>query len=341
MKIGDREIGPDQAPYIVAELGVNHDGSLSRAIELAEAAHRAGADAIKLQWFEADRLLSQDARLATYQKQRGVHDPIELLQRLQLQRQAMEALVRWTHEMELHAIVTVFSMELVDEANDLPWDAYKTASPDLVNKPLLDALMTTGTPLLVSAGAASLDEVRAATQWLGDHPHIMLQCVSAYPTPIESASLAGRAAMQSVNANAIGYSDHTMDVQTGALAVASGACLLEKHITHDRTALGPDHAASLDAEDFAAYVVLARRAHAAMGDAVKHILDIEQDVRCVSRQSITTTRQLRGGHILERDDLTVKRPGDGLPPERLDDLVGCTLARPVEANVLLRDEDLA
>lgn len=341
MKLGERTIAPDQPPYIIAELGVNHDGSVDRALELVQAAVAARADAIKLQLFETDLLLSKAAKLAAYQVDAGATDPFAMLRALELSIDQMRPIVDCAHRAGLHAIVTVFSLSLVTPAQSLSWDAYKTASPDIIHLPLLEALRATTRPLIVSTGAASHDEVRQATKWLGTHPHILMQCVSSYPTPDDYASLAGREAMARESPSALGYSDHTAGIDTGALAVAAGARMLEKHLTYDCQATGPDHAASLEPAAFAEYIRLSHRAFRMLGETHKAVQKIEQDVRSVSRQSITTTRSLASGHRLTSEDLTVKRPGTGIAPHRLAGLVGRTLARPVEADMPLMESDLA
>ncbi len=340
MRVGDREIGPGRPPLVIAELGVNHDGSKLRAVELVEAARRAGADAVKLQWFEAERLLSRAARLARYQAEAGARDPLEMLRSLQLDSADMAEIARFASSLGLLTVLTVFSSDLVERAGGLGFDAFKTASPDVVNRPLIETLMSTDKPLFISTGAATLDEISTITKWLGDHPHVLMQCVSAYPAPDESAALAGRAAMCSVNPRALGYSDHTTAIDTGALAVAAGACVLEKHLTHDRSAAGPDHAASLDSDGFGEYVRLAHRAWRMLGRPAKHVLDIEMDVRVTSRQSVTTTRALPAGHVLRAGELTIKRPGVGIAPWRFAETLGRRLVHAVEADMPLRDEDL-
>jgi sialic acid synthase SpsE len=340
VRIGERRIGPDQPPFVIAELGVNHDGERARALALVEAAHASGADAVKVQWFEADRLLSREARLARYQETAGARDPLDMLRALQLSAGDFAEIVAAAHAAGLAAIATVFSTELVAPAREIEFDAFKTASPDIANRPLLEALMAVGRPLLVSTGTANIDEVRTVTGWLGDHPHVLLQCVSGYPTPDECASLAGRIAMCRVNPNALGYSDHTTAVDTGGFAVASGACLLEKHLTFDRAATGPDHATSLDPVRFREYRDQAHRAWRMLGPPEKRVLEIEQDVRVVSRQSVTATQALPAGHVLAREDLTIKRPGTGIPPWRLVETVGRRLATKVEADTPLRTEYL-
>ncbi len=350
MRIADRLIQPDSADvYVIAELGVNHDGDPRRAVELAQAAARAGADAIKLQLFEADRLMSRDAKLAAYQKAAGETDPIAMLRRLELSIGDMAPVVDQARALGVHAIVTVFSVELVAVAESLPWHAYKTASPDLIHLPLLVELARTGRPLILSTGAATLDEVRQTMHWLSSLDALertaVMQCVSSYPTPMQHAELAGIPAIAAISCGPVGYSDHTPDLDTGALAVSAGAVLLEKHLTYSRSAAGPDHAASLEPAQFAEYV---RRARAAAirprppsPEPLKRVLDIERDVRTVSRQSLVLTRDLAAGHVLTRSDLTFKRPGTGLPPSLLDRAIGARLRSSKPADGLLTTDDLA
>ncbi|MHC5003244.1 MAG: N-acetylneuraminate synthase family protein [Planctomycetota bacterium] len=341
MRIASRRIGPWTEPYVIAELGVNHDGSVDRALALVDAAATAGADAVKLQHFDARRLLSREARLAEYQVRAGATDCQDMLESLQLPVTALGRVAERARSAGMHAIVTVFSVELVDEAETVPWDAFKVASPDLVNRPLVERLAATGRPLLLSTGAATLDEVRATRRWLVPRPFVLMQCVSAYPAPDESAHLGALAALRAAAPEALGYSDHTTAVDTGALAVAAGARVLEKHLTWSREAAGPDHAASLDPAGLADYVRLARRAFAMLGGPDKQVLDIERDVRSAARQSVVSTRALAAGATIERGDLAIKRPGTGLPPGLLETIVGRRLIRAVEADMPIGEDDLA
>ncbi|MCC6320953.1 MAG: N-acetylneuraminate synthase family protein [Phycisphaerales bacterium] len=355
MRIGSRDIDPGHPPYIIAELGVNHDGSIERALDLTRAAAAAGADAVKLQLFETDRLMSKAAKLAAYQKAAGETDPVAMLKRLELSIDDMARVVTLAHELGIHAIVTVFSVELVELAERLPWDAYKTASPDIVHRPLLEALAATGRPLIVSTGASTMDEVQRVVIWLDQAEATdrlaVLQCVSCYPTPPKRAALEAiidlRTALKPI---AVGYSDHTRETETGARAIAHGALLLEKHMTHDRRAKGPDHAASLTPADLKSYIGSVWAAAPTMFGAAKvaesvwkgskRVLDIEQDVRTLSRQSLTTRRALPRGHTITREDLTFKRPGTGLLPFRLDEVLGRKLTRDVECDVPLNEQDV-
>jgi sialic acid synthase SpsE len=338
--IAGRPIGPGHAPYVIAEIGVNHDGNMVRGQDLVRAAHAAGADAVKFQLFEADRLMSEDSRLARYQAEAGATDPREMLREYELPVELMEILVREARDRGLHPIVTVFSDSLVADAERLDVAAYKLASPDIVHRPLIDALRATGRPLILSTGAADESEVRRAEGWIGETTAAYLQCVSSYPTADGDASLAGIGELAAWTGRVVGYSDHTTGVDSGALAVAAGASILEKHLTFDRAAPGPDHAASLDGAQFAEYVRLVRRAHAMLGSG-KRVLDVESDVRSVSRQSLVLARAMRKGERIAAADIVIKRPGTGIAPHRIAEVVGRTLVRDRDADRVLCEGDLA
>ncbi|MEM1166541.1 MAG: N-acetylneuraminate synthase family protein [Planctomycetota bacterium] len=342
MRIAHRDIGDSHPAYIIAEIGVNHDGDPARALALVNAAAEAKADAIKLQLFRTDLLLSKAARLAEYQRDAGEADPFEMLTRLELPDEAMRACVRRAHELDLHAIVSVFSRELVGPASEIGFDAFKSASPDVVNKPLLSAMVEAGKPLIVSTGTATLAEVTRANEWLAGQKNIaFLHCVSAYPTPPEQASLLGIAQLREALAHrAVGYSDHTLELETGSIAVALGARLLEKHISHSIDAVGPDHASSLTPAQFAAYVRLVRHAEAMFGDRGKSPRAIEGDVRSLSRQSLIAARDIAPGETLTPSDVTIKRPGAGLEPWRLDEVMGHTVIRPIASDTPILADDL-
>lgn len=361
MKIGGRDVVERAASgrdvLVIAELGVNHDGSARRAVEMAHAAADAGADAIKLQLFDADLLMSASAKLAVYQKAAGETDPIAMLRRLQLSAAEMGPVIEAARSRGLAAIVTVFSVQLVEEAERLGWDGYKTASPDVIHKPLLEALSATGKPLIVSTGASTAEEVERAAEWLSgaraEGRLAVLQCVSSYPARDEDAAVG---AMEDLRARVkgvpIGYSDHTAGEDTGALAVALGASVLEKHLTYDRTARGPDHAASLDPAGFRRYVERVRGARARdvaawaggrdvrIGDGVKRVLACEQDVRAVSRQSVVTARAIGRGERIGVGDVVVKRPGTGLAPERMSAVIGRRATRDLAADVVVVEGDV-
>jgi N,N'-diacetyllegionaminate synthase len=338
---------PGAKPLIIAELGVNHDGSPARALQLVDAAAAAGADAVKLQLFTARGLMSRASRLAKYQSQAGEQDPWAMLARLELDASSMRQVVEHARRAGMLAIVTVFSVDLVAQAEAIGFDAYKSASPDVIHRPLLEAMASTGKPLIISTGASTLDEVARAVDWLAFAREriALLQCVSSYPTPQESAELGGITALRQAFGLPIGYSDHTPDEGTGAIAVRRGACILEKHFTLDCAAPGPDHAASLEPAAMRTYIEQARAAMLAPPQPMlpprKRVLPIEQDVRTVSRQSIVTRLDLPAATVLRPEHLTFKRPGTGLPPYAFDAVLGRTLAHPVLADTPLQAADLA
>ena len=326
---------------VIAEIGVNHDGSVDKALSLINSASAAGADAVKFQYFHADRLLSAEAVLANYQ--RGERDPRSMLRRLEL---GLDELLDCREEAEVEGlgfIVTPFSVEDARELAELKVDAVKIASPDAVNLPLLEAAAELGRPMFISTGTCHPEELEPAAGLLRGHAPggCLMQCVSCYPTPDPKAALGGVAALRERFELPVGYSDHTAEVVTGALAVAAGACVLEKHFTYNRGATGPDHAASLDGVLFTHYVDLARKAAQMVGPLRKSVLDVEADVHKVSRQSLCAARDLPVGHPLAPGDLVIKRPGLGIPAARMSEVMGRRLARAVPADHLIRESDLA
>ncbi len=329
---------------IVAELGVNHDGNVARALELVSTAAAAGADAVKLQLFHPHNLLSNQALVAQYQANNGVDDPYQLLDRLKLTVPEMHTVRARARELNLRFIVTPFSLEDVPGVGELDVDAVKIASPDAVNPPLLNAAAKLGKPMLVSTGTCETPELGFAAELLRQHPAggALMQCVSSYPTPPEMAAVGAIADLRQRFGLPVGYSDHTSELITGAVAVAAGACVIEKHLTYDTTAAGPDHAASLDAVHFSHYVELTRQAAAMLGPLQKRVLDCERDVRLVARQSVCAKNDLHAGHVLLRENLTVKRPAPpgAVPAAELEAMVGRKLGHPVRGGDLLMRGDL-
>ncbi|MCA9297855.1 MAG: N-acetylneuraminate synthase family protein [Phycisphaerales bacterium] len=328
---------------IIAELGVNHDGSVDRARALMRLAHGCGVDAVKFQCFEADALMGAAACLAAYQAATET-DPLEMLRRLQLPLGAFGPLVDEAHALGMKALVTIFSLDHIDAMGALAWDGFKTASPDLVHRPLLEAVASLGRPMLVSTGASTRDEIERALSWLDGADVRTLHCVSAYPTaPADTHLLAMRDVPR-----CCGYSDHTTGIEVASIAKRLGATVLEKHFTDDVTRAGPDHRASLDPEGMRAYVRAFHEARAGdlvdecevLGDGVKRVLACERDVREVSRQSLTASRDLEVGTTLTRADLVMRRPGVGIEPFHLDEVVGRVVARAVGAGHPLTWEDV-
>lgn len=343
MRIENTSIDTGARTFVIAEIGVNHDGSLRRALELVDLAAAGGADAVKLQLFRADQLMNGAAAFAGYQKERvDAASPADMLRQYELSADDTQRVVDAIRARGLVPIATPFSLADIAtvEALDLP--AVKIASPDVVNRPLLMRAAKTRRPLLVSTGAATIDEVNTAVEWLNDAgaAFALLHCVSSYPVPIESANLCWIGELAKFG-TPVGYSDHTTEPLAGALAVASGASIIEKHLTYDRGASGPDHAASADPIAFASYVRMIRQAEALRGVAGKHVLDIECDVRHVSRQSLVAARPLAVGQRVSEADLIVQRPGSGIPAADLTNAIGKRLRRDVSAGTMLSWDMLA
>ncbi len=249
LQIDQRTIGPTHPPFVIAEIGVNHDGSLDKALQLVNTAAACGADAVKLQIFRAQALLHPTAAFAQYQKDNTTAEsPFEFLKQYELSHADIRRVVRRIRDRKMIPLATPFSPADVDIIDSLRLPAIKIASPDLVNRPLLEQAAKLDKPLLISTGAATMDEVQTTVQWLRewDTPFALLHCISAYPVKNDSANLAWIDELAYRFDCPVGYSDHTTSHLAGALATAAGACVIEKHLTYDRTAKGPDHAASAD-----------------------------------------------------------------------------------------------
>lgn len=337
--INGRRIGPAAPAYIVAEAGVNHDGNPDSAFALIDAAALAGADAVKFQVFRAAELATAGAETAAYQQASGGMSQRQMLARLELEDVTLAALHAHCISRGVEFLATPFSPPDVPRLQALQVAAYKVASTDLNNTPLLRAIAATGNPLIVSTGAATVDEIRTAVirlRSLGCGERlILLHCVSCYPTPLEAANLRAIETLRKTFNAPAGFSDHTLSLETGAWAVAIGACVLEKHFTLDRSASGPDHAMSLAPTELAAYIARVRDAERALGAGVLGMQALEQEVRCVARKSVVTATALPAGATLTPGMLTTKRPGGGISPDCLDALIGRSVRFDTPADTVL------
>jgi sialic acid synthase SpsE len=341
LSLASRQISCDDPVLVIAEIGVNHDGSLERALELVDRAANAGADAVKLQIFRADTLMHASSAFASYQKEQcDDSDPGAMLRRYELPTAAIRRIVEAICAHKLIPLATPFSVPDVELIGEFDMPAIKIASPDLVNYPLLKRAAELGKPLLISTGAATMEEVATTVGWLREwrRPFALLHCVSSYPTPSEEANLCWIGELAGRFGVPVGYSDHTTEELAGALSVMAGACIIEKHLTYDRGASGPDHAASANPEQFARYVRGIRLAEQMRGRAGKRVLGIEEDVRRVSRQSLVLRRDLPAGHALQEEDLTVQRPAAGIPAAGLPEVLGKRLRRALPAATILQHD---
>ena len=339
LKIDTRLIGPGRPTFVVAEIGVNHDGSASKALELARIACNSGADAVKLQVFRAATLVHPSCRMAEYQRQQlPSDDPIEMLKRYELSSDDLGRIVKGIRDLKLIPLATPFSPNDLNLVERLRLPAIKIASPDLINRPLLAASVKLAKPLLVSTGAATMAEVETTCGWLKEWGATfgLMHCVSSYPAPPQDANLCWIEELARRFDVPIGYSDHTTSPLTGALAAAAGAYIVEKHLTYDRAARGPDHATSADPAQFERYVKMIREADALRGAPGKRVLPTEEDVRTIGRQSLVLRRALQPGDAIREEDLAVQRPGTGVSAALVRETVGRKVVKAVNAGAILQ-----
>jgi sialic acid synthase SpsE len=334
--LGNRAVGPGEPAYIIAEAGVNHNGKFDLALKLVELAKRAGADAVKFQVFTAENLVIAKAGTASYQKEQGHTDQRKMLKQLELTRQEFVDLRKYCQDVGIEFLATPFSLPDLDFLTELDVSAIKLASPDLVNLPLLERVIESGLPVIVSTGACCLDEIDEAVDRFANRGAlsrlIMLHCISAYPTPLTQMNLSVIGNLAQRFPVPVGFSDHTAEWISGALATAAGATVLEKHFTLDRSMPGPDHSFSMEESQLRQYIVSVRETQAAMGSPRRRLLDCEQEVRLHSRSSVVSAMDIPAGTIITPAMLTVKRPGGGIEPARIQDLVGMRAINPISAD---------
>jgi sialic acid synthase SpsE len=341
IQIGRRWIGEGHGVFVIAEAGVNHGGHVDTAQRLIDAAREAGADAVKFQAFSAERLVARDAPLCSYQKasSAGAAGQYEILRSLELQQEEFAALAVHAAKAGIAFLATPFGLDELRMLCDLGVPAIKIASTDLVNVPLVDAAASSGRPVILSTGASNLAEVDAAVERfssLGARRRLIpLHCVSSYPTRPEEARLRCMGTLASRYGVHVGFSDHTDDAGFGALAVAAGAVVLEKHLTLDRSASGPDHFFSLEPRAFTEYVASARKAQLAMGDGVIECSASERQVRELARGSVVATESIPAGKRLTTDLLAIRRPGVGIAPDQWSQLIGRVAKTDIPADTRL------
>ncbi|WP_152042646.1 N-acetylneuraminate synthase [Salinigranum salinum] len=326
---------PADGAYFIAEAGVNHDGDLDQARRLVDVAADAGADAVKFQTFDADRLVAPDAPKAAYQEETDDADSqYEMLRRLELPVSAHRRLIDHCEERGIQFLSTPFDTESADLLDELDRPAIKIGSGELDNLPLLRHVAGFGRPMLVSTGMGTLAEIETALDAIRDAgapPVALFHCTSAYPAPLAEANLRAIRTMDEAFDVPVGYSDHTTAVETPAFAVAAGARLVEKHFTLDRTLPGPDHAASLEPDELDRSVSLVRDATTALGSAEKAPTATELSNRDVIRKSLHVTTAVREGERFTESNVSVVRPADGLPPADLDRVLGERAATDLDA----------
>lgn len=340
--VGSRRISADQPCYVIAEIGVNHNGDAALAHQMIDAAKAAGADAVKFQTYRTDALVVASAAKAPYQKQTtGDGDQSSMLRALELPFPVFADLKNHCDRVAIDFLSTAFDPESLAFVASLQPVSLKWPSGELNNRPLLEQARRTGLPVLLSTGMGTLAEIETALDWLGpDTPTVILQCVSNYPARIEDQNLLVLPTMAAAFRRPVGFSDHTIGPYAALVARGLGMSVLEKHFTLDRSMAGPDHSASIEPEDFRQMVLLLRQVEVGLGDGVKRPTASEADVRAVARKSLVYSSALPEGHVLVEADLAAKRPADGISPEKADQFIGRTLGRDVLANGLVGYDDV-
>lgn len=342
LSIAGREIGPGTPCFVIAEAGVNHNGSLEMAQALIDVAAKAGADAVKFQTFHADDLATAAAPKAQYQKETTDADEsqLEMLRRLELDADAHRMLMKHCEEKGVLFMSSPFDEGCADLLEGLGVEAFKIPSGELTNLPFLRHVAAKGRPMIVSSGMATLTEVEAAVEAIraaGDPGLALLHCVSAYPAAPEDANLRAIDTLAKAFEVPAGWSDHTRGTAIPLAAVARGACVIEKHFTLDRTLPGPDHRASLEPAELSALVRDIRDVEVALGNGIKAPTPAEEDTARVARKSLVAARDLAAGTVLASGDLAARRPGTGLPPARLEEMLGRRLSVDLAEGTLLEE----
>lgn len=334
LSIGSRELGPGRSCLVIAEIGVNHDGDLSTALELVEASARAGADAVKVQTFAAERLVTRNAPKAEYQLR--TTDPgesqFEMLKRLELTADDVRRIQERCRDLGLLFLSTPFDELSADFLEDLDVPAFKVGSGDLTNLPFLEHMARKGRPMIVSTGMATIREVAEAVEAVtaaGLNDLVLLQCVSDYPADPATVNLNAMVTMQRAFGFPVGFSDHTEGMEAATAAVAKGAAVVEKHLTLDRTRPGPDHRASIEPPDLERLVQGIRTVEACLGSGEKKPAGSERGTAKVARKSIVALRDITCGEVLDESNVGVRRPEGGMRPGELPLVFGRRAGRDI------------
>ncbi len=329
--------------FIIAEAGVNHNGSLDLAKKMIDAAVEAGADAIKFQTFQAERVVSRYAPKAEYQKEKTAEgeSQLEMIKKLELGAAAHQELIAYCARKSILFLSTPFDLESVDLLDSLGLDIFKIPSGEITNLPYLRKIGALKKAVFLSTGMADMGEIKDALGVItGAGTRLeeitVLHCNTAYPTPFEDVNLRAmltiKAEFPGVN---IGYSDHTLGIEIPIAAAAMGATVIEKHFTLDRNMEGPDHRASLESSELKAMVSAIRKVEEALGDGIKTASPSELKNRPVVRKSIVAAREIYKGELLTEDNLAVKRPGTGISPMQWDGIIGQRACRAYKQDDLI------
>ena len=326
VKIGRSLIGDGRRSFIIAEAGVNHNGSLRLARKLVDAAKKAGADAVKFQTFKIERLVIHGA------------PQFNMLRKLELSDRDFVSLFRHCQKKRILFLSSPFDAESADLLEGLGVPAFKIGSGEITNFPLLKHVARKGKPVILSTGMSNLKEVSDAVkviQKAGCRNFALLHCVSNYPADSKDVNLNAMETLRRKFRAPVGFSDHTLGKTVSLAAVALGACIIEKHLTLDQKMRGPDHAASLEPEEFTALVRGIRTVEFALGEGRKIPARSERRTALVARRSLVAAENIKAGQVITRSCVDIKRPGTGLKPGLLNRILGRTARKDVTAGTLL------
>ena len=342
MKIGNRKVGDGHPAYVIAEIGVNHNGILQYALDLIDAAVEAGVDAVKFQKRNLQDLYPEKYLEDANVGEKNLNYLLPILKRVELSDDDYYRIVEYCQQKDVTFLCSAFDRESVDFVEELGVPAFKVASADMINLPLLDHLVQKEKPLIVSTGMSRMDEVRTTVQFLKDRDadFALLHCNSTYPAAFEDINLLFMDQLRQFGVP-VGYSGHERGIAVSTVAAALGACIIERHITLDRTMDGPDHAASLEPHGFAKMVRDIRQTATAMGAGEEKFMTRGEILnREVLAKSLVAARDIQPDETIQADMVTVKGPGQGLSPQRYTELLGKTIKRKIDKDEPFQKRDL-
>lgn len=324
---------------IIAEAGVNHNGNLSLAKKLIDAAADAGADLVKFQTFSADRLATRQAKKADYQSVTtgDVESQHQMLSRLELSAKMHQELIAYCAKRNIGFFSSGFDIESVDVLISLGVNHFKIPSGEITNLPYLRHIGKFNKSVILSTGMATMGDIETAIDVLEKAGTArlfitVLHCTTEYPTPMSEVNLLAMQNIQSTFGVAVGYSDHTVGIEVSIAAAALGATIIEKHFTLDRNLPGPDHKASLEPSEIKAMVSAIRNIEIALGDGIKRLTPSEERNKKVARKSIVASKKIYKGDTFSNENVTCKRPGEGMSPMQIDDVIGSTAKKNFDFN---------
>jgi N-acetylneuraminate synthase len=330
--------------FIIAEAGVNHNGSLDLAYQLIDVAKDAGADAVKFQTFKAENVVSKLADKAEYQKKTTGSDKsqLEMIKKLEISFDDFVKLKKYCDKKEIMFLSTPFDHQSIDFLYDLI-DIYKIPSGEIINYPYLKHIAAKNKPIIMSTGMANLGEIEEAINTIrsvnSKAKISLLHCTTNYPTPYEEVNLKAMQTLVAAFKLPVGYSDHTMGIEVPVAAVAMGAKIIEKHFALDKKLPGPDHKASLEPDELKEMVKAIRNIEMALGDGIKKLNKSEIEIMKVARRSLIATRDIISGEIIKDSDITIKRPGVGIPPKFKEIVIGMKLVNNIKQDEPFRWEN--